>query len=88
MDDYFAPHYVSAKGNIFLFPCYLVRTTDEIEHPWCISSHGDFLGVWRSNVVIFWSTQHSPTPEQRGTITTLNLVTLGMEILGFADNSI
>ena len=66
---------------IFLFSCYLVRKTYEVEHPWCLSFHFDFLGVLSSNVLIFRSTMRSLTREEHGTINTLNFVTLGMEIL-------
>ena len=55
---------------------------------WCLSSHGEFLGVLSSNFAIFQSTRRSPTREQRGSITTLCLVTLDIEILGVVDNSI
>ena len=41
------------RGVVFLFSWYLVGTTNEVEHPWCISYHGEFLGVLISNFVIF-----------------------------------
>ena len=88
MNDYFSPNSFSAKGYNFLFPWYLSKTTDEVEHTWYLSSHSKLLGVWRSNFSIFRSTQLSSTREQRGEITALNLVTIGTEILGFVDNSI
>ena len=28
-----------------LFPCSLKRAKYEVEHPWCLSSHGELLGV-------------------------------------------
>ena len=30
---------------ILVFPCSLVKIIDDVEHPWCLSSHGKFLGV-------------------------------------------
>ena len=53
MNDYFAPNYFSAKGDDFMFPCYLVWKTDEVDHPCCLCYHGEFLGVRRSDFVIF-----------------------------------
>ena len=38
---------------ILLFPRSSVRTTDEVDHPWCISSHGELLGVLSSNLLIY-----------------------------------
>ena len=43
------------------------------------------LTIWFSD---FWSTLHSPTHEQRGAITALHFVTLGIEISWFVDNYI
>ena len=87
-NDYFSPNSFSAKGYNFLFPWYLAKTTDEVEHTWYLSSHSKLLGVWRSNFSIFRSTQLSSTREQRGEITALYLVTLELAILGVADKSI
>ena len=44
------------KMIIFVFPCSLDRKTDEVDPPWCLSSHCDLLGVLSSNVLIFKST--------------------------------
>ena len=55
------------KGIFFFFPCYLANTADEVEHPCCLSSHGDFLGILGYNFSIFQSTQYSPTREKHGT---------------------
>ena len=76
------------KGIIFVFPCSLARTTDEVEHPWFISSRGYFFVVLSSNFVIFQSTRLSPTPEQRGQIILLYLVTLDIDIFGVVDKSV
>ena len=82
------PNPLLQRGIIFVFPCYIERTTDEVEHPWCLSSHGEFLGVLSSNVAIFQSTWHSPTREECGAITELYLVILDIEILGVVYKSI
>ena len=29
-----------------MFPCSLARTINEVDHPWCVSSHGDFFCVY------------------------------------------
>ena len=87
-NDYFAPNDFSEKGDNVLFPCYLSWTTDEVDHPWCLSYCGEFLGVWRYNFVIFLCTRHSPTCEQREAINVLYLVTLDIDILGDVDKSI
>ena len=58
-----------------------MRKTDEVDHPWCLSSRGEFLGVLSSNFAIFQSTLRSPTLEQRGAITALYLVVLDIDIL-------
>ena len=78
----FSP-FIFWKGRQFIFPWCLARTTDEVEHPWYLSYHGDFLGVWHSNYAIFWYTQRSPTREQRGETTASNFFTIGIEVLGF-----
>ena len=44
-DEYFSPNSFSAKGEYFVLPCTLARTTDEVDRLWCLSSHGEFLGV-------------------------------------------
>ena len=51
-----------------MFPCSLAQTTDDLDHPWVLSSNGEFLGVWRSNFLIFQSTRRSPMYEYRGVI--------------------
>ena len=76
MNDCFFLITSSAKGVIFVFLCPIARKADEVEHPWCLSSRGDFLGVLRSNFLIFQSIQCSPTFEQGEAITALYLVTL------------
>ena len=73
---------------IFGFTCSVARTTDEVDNPRCISSHGEFLGVLSSDCSILQSTQRSPTREQCGTITTLYLVTIDIKILGVVDKYI
>ena len=75
-------------GVIFMFPFSLARTIDEVEHPWCLSSRGEFLAIWRSTFAILQSTKRSPKCEQRGAITMLYLVTLYIEILSFVEKSI
>ena len=82
-NDYFSPNSFAAKGDNFSFPCYLARTTDEVYHSLCISSRGEFLGIWRSNFLIFWSTWRSTMREQCMSIAALKLVTLGIDILKF-----
>ena len=67
-------------GVILMFPCYLARTIYEVEHPWCLSSHGEFFVVSRSNYAIFLSTRLSPTREQFGEITALYVVTIDIYI--------
>ena len=52
-NDYFNPNSFSAKGDFFLLPYYLARTTDAVEHPWYISSSGDSLGVLSYNISFF-----------------------------------
>ena len=52
---------------------------------WCLSSHGDLLGVLRSNFAIFQYTRRSSTREQRGAIIALYLVTPDIDILDFLD---
>ena len=76
------------RGIIVVFPLSLAITTDEVQHPWCLSSHGYFLGVLRYNFSIFQSTRRSPIREQCGTITALYLVTLDIDILGVLYKSI
>ena len=71
-----------------MFPCHIARTTYEVDHPWCLSSHGEFLGFLRYNCSIFQSMRRSPTLEKCGAITVLYLVTLDIDILGVADKSI
>ena len=52
-NDCFVPKSSSEKGVVFVFTCSIVRTKDEVYHPWCLSPHGDFLGILRSNFEIF-----------------------------------
>ena len=47
---------ISEKGHNCLLPCSFVITIDEVDHPWYPSSHGEFLGVLRSNLSIVQST--------------------------------
>ena len=67
MNDYFIPiSFPILFCTMILFSCLLdsfARTTDEIKHPWCIYSHGEFLGVLSSYSSISPSTQRSPTRE-------------------------
>ena len=63
-----------------MFTLYLVNITDEVEHSWFISSHSESFSVLCSAFSIFQSTLRSPTCEQRGVITVLNFVTLGIYI--------
>ena len=67
----FLPITFMHREMIFVFPCSLAKTTDEIDHPWCISSPGDFLGVLSSNFSIIRSMRRYPMREQCGTITVL-----------------
>ena len=71
-----------------MFTCSQAITTEEVDKPLCIYSHGEFLGMWCSNFAIFWYTRRSPTREQRGVITALYLVTLDIDILGVVNNII
>ena len=75
-------------GVIFVLRCSLVSTIDELDHPWCISSHGESLGNLSYNFTIFQSTKPSPMREQCMAITVLYLVTLDIDIIGVVDNSI
>ena len=70
---------------MFLFP--LSRTIDEVDRLCCISSHGEFLGIVRSNFSILPSTRRSPMQKQCGSIAALYLVTLDIYILGFVESS-
>ena len=76
------------RGDIFVFTCSLARTTDDVEQPWCLYSHGEFLCVLRSNFTIFQFTPRSTMREQCGAITTLYLVILDIQILGVVEKSI
>ena len=55
---------------------------------WCLSSHGEFLGILSSNFAIFQSTQKTKTREQRGAITALYLDTLDIDTLVVLDRSL
>ena len=48
------PTHFIHRGNMFVFPCSLVFTTDEVEHPWWLYSHAKFLGVRYSNFLYFY----------------------------------
>ena len=54
MNDYFVPNlFPMIFCKVGLFSCFLASfasTADEVEHPWCLSSRCEFLGVTRSNV--------------------------------------
>ena len=84
----FCPTHFMKRGIIFMFHCYIASTTDEVDQLWCISSHGELLDIWRSNFVIFGSTQRSLTPEQSGEITAFYLVSLDIDISGVVDKYI
>ena len=55
---------------------------------WCLSSHGEFLGVLSSNYLIFQYTRRSPTRDERGAVTALFVDTLDIYILVVVDKSI
>ena len=57
------PTHFLQRGVILSFISSLERTTDEVDNSWCLSSHGEFLGVLSSNFAIFQSTQRSPTSQ-------------------------
>ena len=48
---------------ILVFICSLASTRDKTEHPWGLSSHGEFLCIRRSNFSILQYMCHSPTRE-------------------------
>ena len=52
---------------------------------WCLSSHGEFLGIFISYFAIFQSTRRSPTREQYGVINALYLDTVDIDILVVVD---
>ena len=52
-NEYFVPNSFSANGGNFLFPLSLEIKIDEVDHPSCLSYHGEFLGVLRSNLRSF-----------------------------------
>ena len=64
----FLPSPFLQRGFILVFPCYLVKKTDEVEHQWCLSYHGELLGVLNSNFAIFRFMQRSSTHEHRGAV--------------------
>ena len=88
MNDYLLSITVLQKELMFVFPCNLEGTIDEIDHPWYLSSHGELLGVWRSNFATFRSMLRLLRRGHRGSITALKFVNLGIYILGFIDNTI
>ena len=51
------------RGVGFVITCSLPRTNDEVDHPWGIYSHDEFLGVLRYIFWIFWSIIRSTTQE-------------------------
>ena len=73
MNDYFPPISLLQREMIF-FTCSLEWTTYDVYHLWFLSSHGEFLGVWLSIFLIFWSTLRFPTRENRDAITVLYLL--------------
>ena len=54
-NEIFSPHPFSLTRNVFVFRLSLERTTNEVEHLWCLYSHGEFLDVLSSNFSIFRS---------------------------------
>ena len=49
----FLPNFLLQRWIIFVFPCYLARTKNEVEHPWCLSSYGESLCFLSSNLQLF-----------------------------------
>ena len=45
----FLPTPFLQRGAIFVFTLSLSSTIYEVDHPWGLSSHGEFLGVLISN---------------------------------------
>ena len=78
------PTPIIQKGIIFMFLCYLVRTTDGVEYPRCLSPHGEFLDVLRYNFEIFNLRDVFQYLNRVG----LYLVTLYIYILGVVAKSI
>ena len=52
----FLPTLFLKRGVIFVFSFSVARTKYEVDHPWCLSSNGEFLGVLSYNFVTFIST--------------------------------
>ena len=67
-NDYFAPNHIPAKREFYVITSSSEWTTNEVEHPGCLSSHGNFLVVWRSNFEIFWSTHRFPARDEHGVV--------------------
>ena len=44
-NNYFPPNSFRQMGVLFIFPLSLTKTADEEDHPWCVSYHGEFLGL-------------------------------------------
>ena len=44
-NDYSSSNLFSAKGDDFVVHCSLARKKYYVDHPWCISSHDELLGV-------------------------------------------
>ena len=89
MDDYISSDsfYANFKKNVSLS----VSDDKQIRlkiHLYGLSSHGKVLGVVLSNFSIFWSTRRSPTRENYGAVTALNIVPRGIEVLWLGNNSI
>ena len=74
-NDYFVSNFFPmcfCKTGIFLCLLdFLAGINRWGRAPWCLSSHGEFLGVFSSNVSVSPSTQRSPTREWRGAVNAL-----------------
>ena len=74
-NDYFFPisfQCVSVKREYFYVSLLIsLGQTDEVEHHWCLSSHGEFLAVFSSNFLVSPYAQRSPRCEYCGTVNTL-----------------
>ena len=67
INDYFVPNLfpirVCKTGILLCFLASFTRLNIWGRSPWCLSIHGEFLGVFSSNVYVSLSTQRSPTCE-------------------------
>ena len=61
-------HSEKNQGIISCFLASFAMTTDEVEHPWCLFSRGDYLCVLGSNFSISPSTRRYPTREYDGAV--------------------